>query len=320
MGIADRHMEYQERQPNRRYSLGQAGNALMALFTINTVVFLLLILFRVFHLFTNFGAGPEALSYDASSWLTLPGNIDTVTSRPWTLLTFMFTHGGLPTFPLIILVISNMLWLWAFGYILQDMAGNQKLVPVYIYGGLSGALFFIVFVNLVPSLAASRSSIFLMGSGSSVTAIAMAVTILQPNYRMFPHLGAGIPVWVLTTIYLLVNLFTAYHSLEAHSVSILGGALAGFFFIFFLRMGHDGSLWMVKFYQWCAGLFNPSRRVQPPREKLFYMKGNRDPYTKKVNVSQQRIDEILDKINQKGYHFLSDEEKNILKKASEEDP
>jgi len=36
-------------------------------------------------------------------------------------------------------------------------------------------------------------------------------------------------------------------------------------------------------------------------------------------VTQQRIDEILDKINQKGYHFLTDEEKELLKRASEED-
>jgi hypothetical protein len=28
---------------------------------------------------------------------------------------------------------------------------------------------------------------------------------------------------------------------------------------------------------------------------------------------------VLDKISQKGYHFLTEEEKNILKRASEED-
>jgi hypothetical protein len=31
------------------------------------------------------------------------------------------------------------------------------------------------------------------------------------------------------------------------------------------------------------------------------------------------VDEILDKINQKGYHFLTEEEKDFLRKASEED-
>jgi len=51
---------------------------------------------------------------------------------------------------------------------------------------------------------------------------------------------------------------------------------------------------------------------------MFYKK-TRQPYKKTPNITQQRIDEILDKINQKGYRFLTDEEKELLKRASEED-
>ena len=55
------------------------------------------------------------------------------------------------------------------------------------------------------------------------------------------------------------------------------------------------------------------------QEKVFYKSDGRKPYHKTSNVTQQRVDEILDKINQKGYHFLTDEEKNILKRAAGED-
>jgi len=34
-------------------------------------------------------------------------------------------------------------------------------------------------------------------------------------------------------------------------------------------------------------------------------------------VTQQRIDEILDKINQKGYQKLTEEERDMLRRASE---
>jgi hypothetical protein len=37
-----------------------------------------------------------------------------------------------------------------------------------------------------------------------------------------------------------------------------------------------------------------------------------------MNVNQQKIDEILDKINLHGYESLSEEEKTVLKKAAEE--
>ena len=52
---------------------------------------------------------------------------------------------------------------------------------------------------------------------------------------------------------------------------------------------------------------------------MFYNTGNRSPYSKQSIITQQRVDEILDKINNKGYQFLTDEEKQILKKAAEED-
>ena len=55
------------------------------------------------------------------------------------------------------------------------------------------------------------------------------------------------------------------------------------------------------------------------KEKVFYHTGGQKPFVKRPVITQQRIDEILDKINQKGFNHLSDEEKSILEKASEAD-
>jgi hypothetical protein len=43
------------------------------------------------------------------------------------------------------------------------------------------------------------------------------------------------------------------------------------------------------------------------------------PFKKANIITQQRIDEILDKISQKGYHSLTEDEKEMLKRASQED-
>ena len=58
--------------------------------------------------------------------------------RPWTLISFMFTDSELFRF------ISNMFWLWSFGYILQDLTGNRKLIPIYLYGGIGGAVIYVL--------------------------------------------------------------------------------------------------------------------------------------------------------------------------------
>jgi len=54
------------------------------------------------------------------------------------------------------------------------------------------------------------------------------------------------------------------------------------------------------------------------KQQTFY-KATRKPFEKTPHVTQQKLDEILDKINMKGFHLLTDEEKEILKKASKED-
>jgi len=50
---------------------------------------------------------------------------------------------------------------------------------------------------------------------------------------------------------------------------------------------------------------------------MFYKTGGQKPFEKRSIITQQRVDEILDKINQHGYSLLSEEEKNILKRAAE---
>jgi DNA-directed RNA polymerase alpha subunit len=53
------------------------------------------------------------------------------------------------------------------------------------------------------------------------------------------------------------------------------------------------------------------------KSELFY-KSKGEPFKKTPNLTQKRIDEILDKINHKGYSSLTEEEKEMLKKAGEE--
>ncbi|MFM2231948.1 MAG: hypothetical protein RJB31_649, partial [Bacteroidota bacterium] len=50
-----------------------------------------------------------------------------------------------------------------------------------------------------------------------------------------------------------------------------------------------------------------------------YNQGKKAPFVKKPNITQERIDTILDKINQKGYDQLTDAEKKILQEASKKD-
>ena len=310
MGESDRYPEY--KQPKKRLTLGNDGNALVALFSLNVIFFLLLITIQVVYFF--FQANEAAFATQIVQYFEMPAQLTKLSERPWTILTYMFSHTG------VMHILSNMLWLWAFGFILQELTGNKKLIPIYIYGGLAGALAFIMANYLIPPLHPFIGSASLMGANAATMAVAVATTTLAPQYRFFKNLNGGIPIWVLTLIYVLIDIAGVASLGAAFSLSHLFGGLAGFIFIYLLRKKIDGSVWMNSLYNWFMQLFNPHKKNtgNPLKEKVFYNAGGRKPFHKTSNITQQRVDEILDKINQKGYHFLTAEEKDILKRASEE--
>ena len=95
----------------------------------------------------------------------------------------------------------------------------------------------------------------------------------------------------------------------------------GYLFIYQMRKGKDWSAWMNNFFDWCNELFNPGkkRKGKSQKDEFFYNLSGTQPFKKIPNITQKRIDDILDKINQQGYRFLTDEEKDILKRAAEEE-
>lgn len=295
--------------------MGADGNTLMILISLNAIVFITVWFLQIIYFIIQ--ATPGSFETNVLPLFIMPAKLSELATKPWTVLTNMFVHIRLITF------ITNMLWLWAFGSILQGIAGNRKLVPVYIYGGFAGAIAFVAANYLLPQLKPAINVSFLHGANAATMAIAVATTALAPDYRFFKMLNGGIPIWILTLLYVIID-FTGVAGLSAaYNISHLAGAFIGFMFVFSLRKGHDWSLWMIRFYDWFINLFNPYKKKVPAqrriKEKVFYKTGNQQPFVKRSNITQQRIDEILDKINQKGYHLLTEEEKNILKRAGEAD-
>ena len=143
-----------------------------------------------------------------------------------------------------------MLWLWAFGSILQDMAGNKKIIPIYLYGGVAGAIVFIATNYAIPQLRTVIDSSYFEGANASIMAVAIATTALAPDYRIFRMLNGGIPIWVLTILFVVIDFAGIGTGAPAFHLAHLAGGLAGFFFIVSLRRGHDGGAWMIKFYNW----------------------------------------------------------------------
>lgn len=309
MGESDRYIDYSK----QKLSFSDNGNSLIVLICINAVAFVLLFFIKILALLMKQPNG--FFESEIAPWFFLPAKLSTLAERPWTLFTYMFTHTNL------ILTLTNMIWLWVFGYIFQSMTGNRKLIPVYIYGGLAGAVAFVLAIYTIPAFKPEINSAYMQGANSATMAVALATTALAPDHRFFKMLNGGIPLWILTLFYVIIDFAGVATGHGAYNIAHIAGALTGFMFVFSLRKGKDWSTWMVNLYEWAINLFNPNKpKIAKSRmkEKVFYKTGNQKPFVKTTNITQQRIDEILDKINMKGYHLLTEEEKNILKRAGED--
>ena len=307
-------------QNNRRrgLTLGHDGNALIMLITVNVVMFVLFKFIQIIYSVT----GLELAKYGQNvlNWFIVPPDAEKLVTRPWSVLTYMFIEGR--TFSLV----ANMIWLWAFGYILQDLAGNRKLGPVYIYGSLAAAIFFLLAANLFPALHSQIATISpLLGAGPAIMAIAVATTALSPDYRIFPLINGGIPLWVLTLLYVLIDFATINAGgpeRAALSIAHVAAAGMGLLYVRRLRAGKDLGEWMHRLYTWIFTVFEPKKKEKLPvlkiKSEVFYDTKGQQPFRKTPNITQQKIDEILDKIGKEGYHFLTEDEKDYLKRASKD--
>lgn len=296
---------------DKRLSLGDSNNALTKLIAVNLILFITLALCKAYFFFfyQDLQALEQTYRDSILKWFLWPANFQDFIKRPWTLLTSPFANLG------IWMVLGNMLWLWAFGFIFQDLSGNRKIIPLYLYGGWAGGFVFMLTANFFP---ASTEIAGYMGCTAAVMAVAIATTVLTPHYRLMPDLWGGIPLWVLTVFYVLISLATKPLQQPITYTPLLAGALTGFLFMRLIERGYDSSEWMSQLMEWMGNLFNPNRprntRI-PLKEQLFY-RATRRPFKKTPHVTESRVDQILDKISEKGLGSLTEEERAFLDRAS----
>lgn len=301
--------------PKNRISLGNTNNALVMLLMANAVLFVLLIFFKVFYFMTATGnvADITLASYhqELFDYFVVPASFKLFIARPWTLISYMFTHESLLN------LFSNLLWLTAFGYILQSLAANKKIIPLYLYGGIIGAILFLLFSNVLA--VSSNHMSFLVGATPAIITVAAGATTLSPKYKLFPQIGGGIPLWILFLVFMAVNISSALPFGLAYTFTNILCALLGYFIINQWMKGHDYCEWMYIMIYKIDNQFNPDKKSnhQDIKDEVFY-KTTKKPFKREMIITQERIDEILDKINKKGYKSLNREEREILERVGKE--
>lgn len=220
----------------------------------------------------------------------------------WTPITYQFCHFGLLHF------LGNMLGVFFLGRFLLGIVGPRKLVRVYLLGGLLGGVFHILYAAVM------RQPSTVEGASGSVLAMLTVAATLIPHQRFQLLLFFIIPISMTlrTLLWLSIGLNAVL------MIMSLTGQSGGVSF-----MAHFGGIlfgWLYAKF-WYDAYDSGERKWRFPIRILKDTDGSTNPKRKKKNKKKAfvstDVDAILDKINEKGFQSLTEEEKELLEKSSE---
>lgn len=282
-------------------------NALVQIIIINLVVFVVLNILRVIF---SISGNPETFNLILDQ-IVLPSDISSFLYKPWTLVTYFFAHEGF------FHILFNMLFFYWFGRIIYEFLGNNKLIILYVMGGLAGGLMFILIYNLVPYFHDRVQGSVLLGASAGVLAVVVGAATYMPNYTVFLLFLGPVRIKYIAIFYVLLSFFRIDGTNAGGELAHLGGAIIGYLYIVQLRRGNDFGIPIIKLMTFLKSLFKPRPRVKVSyKSKTQKVNADKTKTSKASGVSQDEIDEILDKISQGGYESLTKQEKQKLFDAS----
>lgn len=280
------------------------GSTLIKLIYINIGVFLLISAGSV----TGFLLKNDNLSLTILNFFSVPSSLHALLLRPWTIITYMFTHKD------ILHILFNMLWLWWFGMIFLEYLDQKKLVSVYLLGGVAGAAVYILSFNIFPVFRDVTAESVAIGASASVMAIVISIAAYVPDYVVTLFLIGRVKIkWIALAIFVLTSVMD-FSVNSGGKLAHMGGALFGYLYTVNIRSGRDLGKGINKIIDSIFTFFRPGRKM-----KVTYKKKTATDYeyNKARAEHQEKINRILDKISKGGYDSLTKDEKDLLFRESQ---
>lgn len=210
-----------------------------------------------------------------------------VLTRPWTILTYMFLHGGFSH------LFFNMLGLFFFGGRVEQRLGGRDFAWLYVASGVAGAVLSMV---LAPRAA-------IIGASGGVFGVSLAFAMFWPRERIYIWGVVPVEAWLLVAINTGLSIFSGF-----------GGTGSGV--AHFAHLGGYLGAWV---YLTLRARFSPARRFQrqvrqvpPATERAVQQSLDRLQLDGVHALTRDEVNRILDKISAQGIGSLTDQERLFL--------
>lgn len=262
--------------------------AIRTLITLNVVIFVLQVILGII--------SPAYSSWLINAFAFYP-EWQTAVFQPWRAVTYMFLHGG--AFHLIF----NMLWLWWMGRAVEQTLGPRTFSVIYLGAGIGGALLDIIFAQILGIN-------YVIGASGAVYGIMVSFAMLYPTMPIMLILLPPIQARYVVAGLIALDVLLLGSSDGTARIVHLGGAGIGYLLFKSQQQGKDLSRWLLpveQFWYRLKGAF--TKNTSRPKNKNMHSVSDVEIVDE---TEQSELDEILEKISQKGYDGLTDEEKKKL--------
>ena len=283
----------------------KTGSALTKLIYINLAVFLAVKIVGVVFFLLSINQ-----TFSLVNWFAVPADLNNLLFKPWTIFTYMFLHQDF------IHILFNMLWLYWFGQIFLSYFDEKKLLSVYLIGGLSGAVLYILAFNLFPVFDQITPVSFALGASASVIALVIAVSVYAPNHKINLLFFGPVALKYIAILTILLDVVSIASTNSGGHIAHLGGALFGYLYISQLRKGRNITRGFDRFMDKIFSLFKPRPKIKVSYKRPMTDRERDIEYNKAQVSKHEDLDRILDKIAQSGYDSLTKDEKEKLFNAS----
>lgn len=226
----------------------------------------------------------------------------------WQLFTYMFMHAGFSH------LFFNMLALWMFGMELENTWGSRKFLTYYLVCGLGAGLANLLIAPLFTTVGPT------IGASGAIYGVLLAFGLIFPDRLIFIYFFVPLKAKYFVILYMVIEFVSVSNTDGIAHFAHLGGAIVGLIYLladgfrFSWPQSQRTSRTTNLFSGWTAPRRSTREYENVSEAQVYDIKD----YQRKeeAQVTQQRIDEILDKISKAGYQSLSDEEKKMLFEAS----
>lgn len=266
------------------------NNIVVKLIYVNVGVFAVL---RIFDLLMMLAG--SSLQGSLTLLLAMPTTPEGMIVKPWTVITYMFSHYDF------IHIIFNLLCLHWFGRLFCYLIGEHLVMRTYLIGGLAGAVACLLGAEILPV------GSVMLGASAAILALLLAVAVYAPNYSVgIVFIGqVKLKYYALALVLIDIVSIPGLYNAGGH-IAHLGGALAGV--ILALRWKRNGVPVPSRTshsFNW--NFLHRKRMKVVQRRPLTDME-----YNAQRAEREREVDRILEKIKKSGYDSLSEKERRLL--------